>query len=284
MLVSAHNELLTRALSTDRNARPSAEELFNYLKNVTEPRLAEPRIEGAELVTSLVMRGANARVLWQIENAEEIQVFLGENPPQLVRHVTPADSPSGCAFTVAQPGQVTVVARNRYGTAKRVAGDVALYGPLSALEVHRPVQRPVFVSYVRDDAHRIDRICSALSAAEVSYWRDRESLLPGTRWRHEIREAIRSGNAFLAFFSSRSENRGRSFMREELRIAVEELRLRPLNRPWFIPIRLDFCEIPAIDIGGGELLSDLHYMDLFEANEQDGIARLIAAIERLGTL
>jgi hypothetical protein len=25
-------------------------------------------------------------------------------------------------------------------------------------------------------------------------------------------------------------------------------------------------------------------MDLFEANEQDGIARLIAAIERLGTL
>jgi uncharacterized protein YjbI with pentapeptide repeats len=137
----------------------------------------------------------------------------------------------------------------------------------------------VFVSYVRDDSARVDRVCEALAAAALPYWRDLQDLLPGGRWREDIRGAIRSGSAFLAFFSNASESRDRSYMREELRIAVEELRLRPRDRPWFIPIRLEPCDIPAIDLGGGELLSDLHHLDLFETGEEEGISRLLSMIK-----
>ena len=135
-----------------------------------------------------------------------------------------------------------------------------------------------FVSYVRDDADRMDAICAQLHAAGVTLWRDLENLVPGTRWRQSIRDAIRSGGAFIAFFSASSERRDRSYMRAEILEAAEELRTRPRDRPWFIPVRLDRCEMPALEIGGGEVLSDLHYIDVFDPGDGAAIARLVLAI------
>ena len=53
-------------------------------------------------------------------------------------------------------------------------------------------------------------------------------------------------------------------MIEELTIAIEELRQRPTDRIWFVPVRLDECEIPDIDIGRGETLHNLQYVSLYE--------------------
>jgi hypothetical protein len=52
-------------------------------------------------------------------------------------------------------------------------------------------------------------------------------------------------------------------MNEELVLAIEQLRQRPVDRSWFIPIRLDDCEVPDRTIGGGERLNDLQWVDLF---------------------
>jgi hypothetical protein len=51
-------------------------------------------------------------------------------------------------------------------------------------------------------------------------------------------------------------------MNEELLIAIEELRLRPRDRRWFLPVTLGSCIIPDYPIGATETLQDIHHIDL----------------------
>ena len=119
--------LIRRAVSEDPSERPAATELVSYLKDVAQPLMIRPAIVAAELVTPLVLRGANAQVLWHIEHAQDIRVLVGDNPGYLVRQGTLADYPDGCVFPVTSPGQVTVIADNRYGETRRAIGNVAPY-------------------------------------------------------------------------------------------------------------------------------------------------------------
>src|SRR5260370_9379188 len=73
------------------------------------------------------------------------------------------------------------------------------------------------------------------------------------------REAL----AFLACFSQASTVRTESYQNEELNVAIEQLRLRPHDVTWLIPIRFDDCQIPDRDIGGGRTLRYRHHTPLF---------------------
>lgn len=66
-------------------------------------------------------------------------------------------------------------------------------------------------------------------------------------------------------------------MNEELTLMIEELRQRPIDKSWFIPVRLDDCVIPDRPIGGGEYLHDLQRIDLFP-DWDEGVRRIIAAL------
>lgn len=121
----------------------------------------------------------------------------------------------------------------------------------------------VFISYVRSDAPRVDRMVKVLRGRGYRVWVDREDLAVGSRWRQEIAAAIRSGTAMVACFSSAFAARERSYMNEELTLAIEEIRARPSDRAWFFPVRLDDCKIPDRSIGAGESLRDIHTLDLF---------------------
>jgi hypothetical protein len=122
----------------------------------------------------------------------------------------------------------------------------------------------VFISYVREDAERVDGLCDALEAAQIPYWRDRNNLGPGDSWKAKIRTAIRDGAlVFLACFSDKSRSRSKSYMNEELTLAVEEFRRMAPGSVWLIPVRFDDGEVPEWDLGGGRVLSDLNYADLF---------------------
>ena len=66
-------------------------------------------------------------------------------------------------------------------------------------------------------------------------------------------------------------------MNEELLLAVEELRLRSADRTWFIPARLNECLIPDLEIGPGQTLRDIQWVDLFP-NQEDGIERIYESI------
>jgi len=70
-------------------------------------------------------------------------------------------------------------------------------------------------------------------------------------------------------------------MNEELTVAIEELRQRATSRSWFIPISLDGCVIPQRNIGAGETLHDLHWVDL-TADWNRGVDLITRAVTLAG--
>jgi hypothetical protein len=98
------------------------------------------------------------------------------------------------------------------------------------------------VSYVKDDDEHIERLRRELAKYGIHTWIDRYSLQPGDFWKTVIRKAISGGEYFLACFSSSYNSRQSSYMNEELILAIEELRKRPANSRWFIPVLLSSCE------------------------------------------
>jgi len=140
-------------------------------------------------------------------------------------------------------------------------------------------QKYVFISYVGEDSETVDRLCGYLIAAGVKVWLDKNRIAPGVRWRQAIRRAISEGAFFIACFSKVYNDRSKTYMNEELILAIEELRQRPTDQSWFIPVKLDECEIPDRDIGAGETLRDLQYVELDEVNWNGGIKRILEVVE-----
>lgn len=139
----------------------------------------------------------------------------------------------------------------------------------------------VFISYVREDSDRVDQLQHTLQEAGILVWRDTAHLWPGQDWRIEIRRAItHNALVFIACFSQASLARDKSYQNEELTLAIEQLRLRPVDQPWLIPIRFDECEIPDRDIGGGRTLSAIQRADLFGNRAGENAGLLVAAIRR----
>jgi hypothetical protein len=140
----------------------------------------------------------------------------------------------------------------------------------------------VFISYVHEDSQQVDRLQRALEAAHVPVWRDKARLWPGEDWRAKIRHAITDDAfVFLACFSRRSLARRKTFQNEELVLAIDQMRLRPPDEPWLIPVRFDDCKIPDWEIGGGRTLGSIQHADLFDNRFDEGAARLTEAVKRI---
>jgi hypothetical protein len=135
----------------------------------------------------------------------------------------------------------------------------------------------VFVSYVREDRERVDRLADALRAAGVEVWVDRGALEPGQYWKDAIRKAIGSGAFFLACFSKAVAVRDETYMNEELAIAVEKLRSISRDRAWFIPVLLDDVRIPDRPISSHETLADIQAVRLF-AKWDFGISEILRVV------
>jgi hypothetical protein len=120
----------------------------------------------------------------------------------------------------------------------------------------------IFVSYVHENEEQVKKLSEALREHGLEVWLDRDSIFPGIRWKDAIRQAIKNGAFFIACFSVEYEKRDKSYMNEELMLAVDELRQFPTNRPWFIPVLLSECHVPALSIGGGQTLLDFQWVNL----------------------
>ena len=143
-------------------------------------------------------------------------------------------------------------------------------------------QGHAFLSYVREDAATVDRLQQILEASGVPVWRDTSNLWPGEDWKLKIKQAIAEGSfAFIACFSPTSAAKERSYQREELLLAVEQMRLRSPDRSWLIPVRLGDCNIPEYDLGAGRTLRNLQRVDLFGDAWDVGVVRLTQAVHRI---
>lgn len=139
-----------------------------------------------------------------------------------------------------------------------------------------------FLSYVREDRAKVDRLQRILETAGIPVWRDTNDLWPGEDWRINIRQAITSESlVFIACFSNSSRSKVTTYQNEELLLAVEQFRLRPPTTAWLIPVRLEECDLPQYDLGAGRTLDSLQRVDLIDDDWDTGAARLVAGVLRV---
>jgi hypothetical protein len=101
--------------------------------------------------------------------------------------------------------------------------------------------------------------------------------LPGQNWKAEIQGAIRDAGVFLACLSCNSVAK-EGYVQIEFRTALSAYSERPPGTIYLIPVKLDECEVPDMQIPErGITLREIHYVELWE---DGGIDRLTDAIKR----
>lgn len=135
----------------------------------------------------------------------------------------------------------------------------------------------IFISYVKENAVEVQKLAKIFRTYDIDVWLDRDKIKPGYQWKDVIRAGITEGDFFIACFSSEYQSRVKTYMNEELTLAIEELRLRPNDRAWFIPVLLSNCDIPDRDIGAGKTLRSIQWVNLHK-NWSDGIQAILSVI------
>ena len=135
----------------------------------------------------------------------------------------------------------------------------------------------VFISYVRENQEQVNKLCAELTKHGVKVWLDKKDIKPGSHWKDAVREAIQQGDFFIACFSKAYSSRRRTYMNQELALAIQVLSEYPTDRAWFIPVLLEECDVPARSIGGLETLLDIQWVTLY-ADWNYGINRILDVI------
>src|SRR4051794_35641306 len=138
----------------------------------------------------------------------------------------------------------------------------------------------VFVSYVHADSTEANRIAEELSKRGANVHLGRDKLDPGIQWQEAIRNIISGGGDFIACFSRAYWKPKRAFLNEELAFAMNELRQCGPDKSFFIPVLLQECEIPIVDIGDDQTFLDLQLIALYD-DWDEGLDNIALAISRL---
>ena len=141
-----------------------------------------------------------------------------------------------------------------------------------------PTEKPkVFLCYARKDQGRVEGLYQKLSDAGFAPWMDSKDILPGEDWKQVLIKTIREAPFFLACLSNNSVNK-RGVIQEEIREALDAWRQKLESDIYFIPIRLEECQVP-------EALAKFQWVDLFSDNDFKWLLQgLRAGIERLGVI
>ncbi|MCK6563049.1 toll/interleukin-1 receptor domain-containing protein, partial [bacterium] len=105
-----------------------------------------------------------------------------------------------------------------------------------------PQEVKIFLSYAREDRERVETIYEKLSQAGFSPWMDAKNILPGERWEASIESAIENSHFFLACLSTNSVDK-RGLIQKETKKAIDILSKLLDNDIYFIPIRLEECNV-----------------------------------------
>jgi hypothetical protein len=126
----------------------------------------------------------------------------------------------------------------------------------------------LFLSYAREDHDAVSKVYGALREAGFDPWMDRppapwhtEGIPPGVPWEPYLKTKIENAELVLCFLSSVSVAKTGQ-VQKELKDAVALVALRPPDRPFLLPIRLDDCPVPNVVVGTIQLRA-LQWLDLF---------------------
>jgi hypothetical protein len=127
----------------------------------------------------------------------------------------------------------------------------------------------IFLSYASPDRDRVMPHYLHLKQQGYNPWIDRQKLLGGQNWDHEIRKALASAAIIVMFISSNSINR-RGYVQREIRLALAKLEEKLIGDIYIIPVLLDR------DAERPEQLSAIQFLD---SNAREFNENLISAID-----
>lgn len=127
----------------------------------------------------------------------------------------------------------------------------------------------IFTSYAKPNLDTVRSLVAYLRSAGLDVWFDKDDLLAGQDWNQVIMEEIKSAQVFLLCLSAESRDR-RGYFYKEMRTALDVASTVPPSQLYFMPVRLNMCEIP------GEI-SRYHVLDLFEEGGRELLLRSISA-------
>lgn len=111
--------------------------------------------------------------------------------------------------------------------------------------------------------------------AGLNPWLDKEEILPGQIWENQIEDAISKSRYFIPLFSKTSVEKI-GYVQSEFKFALDVLKKYSPNKIFYIPVRLDDCEIPYRE------LKSIHRADLFPIDDdnvwKDGVKQILRAI------
>jgi len=97
----------------------------------------------------------------------------------------------------------------------------------------------VFISYVKEDENRAQRLFEDLRAAGINPWLDTDALRSGMHWDQKLEEAVNTVDYFIVLQSKALSNRKESFVHKEIKIALQRADLKPPETPFIFPVQLD---------------------------------------------
>jgi predicted aspartyl protease len=133
----------------------------------------------------------------------------------------------------------------------------------------------IFLSYAREDQEIAEKLYRDLTAAGLEIWFDKESLLPGQKWKIEVKKAIKKCRFFIGLLSSNSVSK-RGYVQKEIVYALDELDEFPQSEIFIIPVRVDDCKPTH------ENLNELNWLDLFPSY-QNGLQKLLHVFKDIRT-
>ena len=109
-----------------------------------------------------------------------------------------------------------------------------------------PPEKPkVFLCYAHADHDRVEVLYEKLSEAGFTPWMAPKNIMPGEKWRRTLFKAIREAPFFLACLSNNSVDR-RGVIQAEIKLALSMWREKLESDIYFIPVRLEKCEVQRL--------------------------------------
>ncbi|WP_013325750.1 toll/interleukin-1 receptor domain-containing protein [Gloeothece verrucosa] len=134
----------------------------------------------------------------------------------------------------------------------------------------------IFLAYAEEDREDVYELYEKLESKDYKPWLAPKDLKAGQIWPERISQAIRESSIFIACFSETSVKK-QGYVQKELRQALNLMAGMPVGQIYFIPLKLNNCELPELLIPNiGYSLPDIHYIDYWT---EDGFDLLLNSIQ-----
>lgn len=136
----------------------------------------------------------------------------------------------------------------------------------------------IFLAHASEDKEAIRNLRSKLLSHGFKPWLDEVDLLPGQNWHIEIPKAIKASDIFIACLSQQSVQK-QGYVQKEFRLALDTYAEKPVGTIYLIPLKLDDCNIPDIQLPQlGVSFRDIQWLDFWKPDGFDRLLKAIAAI------